>query len=108
MERKCRRAWAKFLAATAAQAWIAGQTGGEKRANGKSAMPIRPGKGTCRCAEISQTREVLTGFGLGRWRSKLKAWLCVLWQFCMGEEEGDFGRGGETPWLVFYYGRLIE
>ena len=27
---------------------------------------------------------------------------------CMGEEEGDFERGGGTPVLVFYYGRLIE
>jgi hypothetical protein len=45
---------------------------------------------------------------VGQVEVQTKGVLCVLWQFCMGEEEGDFGRGGGTPSLVFYYGRLIE
>lgn len=106
MERKRREAWAKF--------WRRRQheldrraNWGEKLANGKKCdtneARERYLRMRCDFADKRGTHWV----GLGRWRSKLKACF-VLWQFCMGEEEGDFGRGGGTPLLVFYYGRLIE
>ncbi len=52
-----------------------------------------------------QVREVLTGLRL--WTSRSAVWVRFVCcgAVCMGEEEGDFERGGGKPLLVFYYGR---